>query len=62
MTHLCLLTTPQLAERWAVSPGHLQNLRSASTGPPYIKIGSRVLYSLTVIEAYEAARTVGGVA
>lgn len=52
------LTTRNLADRWDVSVGHLQNLRSARTGPAWLKIGARVLYPLTVIEAYEAARLV----
>ena len=56
------LTTADLARRWGVSVGHLQNLRSAGIGPQSIKIGSRVRYSLAAIEAYEAARTVGGAA
>lgn len=56
VTHL---TTRQLAERWHVSVGHLQNLRSAGIGPDYFKpLPSRVLYSLAVIEAYEASRNV----
>jgi hypothetical protein len=59
LTHL---TTPQLAARWNVTVGHLQNLRSASIGPTYLKIGSRVVYTLAAIEAYEAARTVEGAA
>jgi len=56
------LTTPDLARRWGMSVGHIQNLRSAGIGPSYVKIGSRVLYSLAVIEAYEAARTIESIA
>jgi hypothetical protein len=54
------LTTRDLADRWDVSVGHLQNLRSARTGPTWLKIGARVLYPLAVIESYEAARLVRG--
>jgi len=54
-----LLTTPQLAKRWHMSEGHLRNLRAAGVGPSFIKLGSRVLYPLTAIEAYEAARVFG---
>jgi hypothetical protein len=59
VTHL---NTPQLAARWHVTVGHLQNLRSAGIGPAYVKIGARVLYTVAAIEAYEAARTIDGAA
>lgn len=59
LTHL---TTPQLAARWHVTVGHLQNLRSAGIGPAYLKIGARVCYTVAAIEAYEAKRTIGGAA
>ena len=59
VTHL---NTQQLAARWHVSVGHLQNLRSAGIGPAYVKIGARVLYTLAAIESYEIARTIGGAA
>ena len=52
------LNTQQLASRWAVTPGHLMNLRSAGQGPPYLKLGARVVYRLEDLEAYEAARVV----
>jgi len=58
--HIAHLTTPQLAARWHVTVGHLQNLRSAGIGPAYLKIGSRVCYPLCSIEPYEAARMVNG--
>jgi hypothetical protein len=52
-----LLTSEQLAERWSVSPGTLQNWRLASKGPAYIRIGgglrSPVRYRLRDIEVYE---------
>jgi hypothetical protein len=47
-----------LAERWDTTKGHLANLRSRAEGPPYLKIGARVLYPLDGIEQYEAARLV----
>ncbi|MGY1914045.1 helix-turn-helix transcriptional regulator [Blastococcus sp. SYSU DS0973] len=57
---LALMNTPQLAERWHMAVGTIQNMRSAGTGPQYIKVGARVLYDLAAIEAYEAARVLGG--
>lgn len=63
------LTPRELAERWklgnskndrAGGVGTLANWRSANPrkGPPFIKFGRRVLYRLSDIEAYEAARFV----
>lgn len=49
-----------LAERWSVSVGHLANLRSAGTGPAYLKLGGRVVYRLADIEEYEARVRVNG--
>lgn len=57
--HLTHLTTRQLAERWHMAVGSLQNMRSAGIGPAYLKLGARVVYPLAAIEAYEAARLVG---
>jgi len=39
------------------------NLRSAGTGPAYLKLGGRVLYRLTDVEDYEErSRVLGRVA
>lgn len=57
------LTPSALAARWQVSKGHLANLRSAGTGPAYLKLGGRVLYRLADIEDYEGhARVTGSAA
>lgn len=48
------LRTTDLARRWGVSTGWLANMRSAGTGPSYLKLGSRVLYPLVSVESYEA--------
>jgi hypothetical protein len=37
-------------------------MRSAGRGPAYIKLGRKVLYRLTDIEAYEGRSVVGAVA
>jgi hypothetical protein len=48
------LTPKQLAERWNVSVRTLANWRCANVGPAYLKInGTRVVYALSDIEAYE---------
>lgn len=49
------LNAVQLAKRWnnAVSPGTLANWRSQGKGPPYQKIGSKVLYRLDLVIEWE---------
>lgn len=51
-----------LAERWGVAPKTLANMRTAGTGPTYVKIGGSVRYPLDAVEAYEADNTVQAVA
>jgi len=48
------MTEQQLAARWQMSVRTLQNWRWQGRGPRYLKIGARVLYPLTEIEAFEA--------
>lgn len=50
------LTTAELATRWKMRPGTLQNWRSQGIGPRFFKsqgTKGRVLYRLTEIEEYE---------
>jgi hypothetical protein len=49
------LTENQLADRWHNSPRTLQGWRQQGKGPRYLTIGTRVVYPLREIEAYEAA-------
>jgi hypothetical protein len=56
------LKPAELARRWGTTTGSLANMRSAGKGPDYLKIGSRVMYPMAAIEAYEAACTVRTVA
>ena len=49
------LNQTQLAQRWDLSPRTLEQWRWQGKGPRYLKIGSRVIYPLPEIEAYEAA-------
>lgn len=44
----------QLAKRWAMSEQTLANWRWQRVGPPYLKIGGRILYRLEDIEQFEA--------
>lgn len=41
------LTTKQLAERLALSPGTLNNWRVMHSGPPFKKLGKVVRYKLS---------------
>ncbi|MBR0648734.1 helix-turn-helix domain-containing protein [Roseomonas terrae] len=53
------LQQKDLAERWRVSLRTLERWRWLGIGPAYIKIGSRVVYRLEDIEAYEAEQLRG---
>lgn len=43
-----------LARRWGISTSTLERWRWLGEGPRYIKLGGRVVYRLTDIEAFEA--------
>jgi predicted site-specific integrase-resolvase len=43
----------ELADRWKISPRTLERWRWIGAGPPYLKIGGRVLYRIEDIERYE---------
>ena len=53
------LTVPQLVERWKrqVTVATLATWRSRGNGPPYVKVGGKVLYRVTDLEAYEKKNT-----
>ena len=55
------LTPQELVQRWngAVTTGTLANWRNKGKGPAYTKFGSRVRYSVTSVEAYEAKNMIG---
>jgi hypothetical protein len=44
-----------LAKRWLISTRTLEQWRWQGRGPRYLKIGGRVIYPITEVEAYEAA-------
>lgn len=52
-----IFTTDELAARWSMDPGTLENWRNARKGPRFMKMGkgssSLVRYQLKAIEAYE---------
>lgn len=43
----------ELAERWGISPKTLERWRWLGQGPKFLKLGGRIAYRLTDIEAYE---------
>jgi hypothetical protein len=45
----------ELSRRWKISPRTLERWRYSQMGPPSGRIGGRVLYKISDIEAYEAA-------
>ena len=47
------LTFKELADRWRLSDQTLANWRYAGKGPPFIRVGARVLYPSEGIHAYE---------
>jgi hypothetical protein len=51
------LTSKELATRWRLSEQTLANWRHGSKGPPFIRIGARVLYPVEGINAYEKLDT-----
>ena len=46
----------ELAERWSLSPRTLEQWRWRGIGPRYLKLGGRVIYRLSDVEAFEADR------
>jgi hypothetical protein len=52
-----LLSPRQLASRWNLSEKTLERWRNLGSGPQYLKLGGRVLYRLSDVEAHEIERT-----
>jgi predicted site-specific integrase-resolvase len=48
------LTQVQLADRWQMSPRTLERWRWLGEGPPFLKLGGRVIYRLEDVEIYKA--------
>lgn len=47
------LTTKELAKRWKISQQRLRVRRVNGNPPKFLKLGGKVLYPMTEIEAYE---------
>ena len=47
------LNQVEVAERWGFSPRTLENWRCRGEGPPFLKIGGKVVYRLEDVEAFE---------
>lgn len=62
MSPVINLSTKTTAERLGLSQGTLRNWRCQGRGPAYVKVGSRVVYPLWAIEAFEAANLVEPIA
>lgn len=52
------ITPDQLVERWAgqITRDTLANWRSQTIGPPYVKVGNRILYPLDEVIKWEQQR------
>lgn len=48
-----LFTPEELSQRWGKSLSTLANMRSAGTGPQYIKLGKTIRYRRGDVVAYE---------
>jgi hypothetical protein len=46
----------ELSRRWSISPRTLERWRWLRQGPPYLRIGGRIVYRLADIVAFEAAQ------
>lgn len=54
-----LLTASELAARWHMSARSFERWRRKGAGPPWVRLEGRVLYRLSDVLAYEAARLEG---
>jgi predicted DNA-binding transcriptional regulator AlpA len=52
------LTQSEVAALLRISPRTLERHRLAGTGPAYVKLGRRVVYSRDTIEAWALANTI----
>ena len=52
-----LISPRQLASRWNLSEKTLERWRKLGSGPLYLKLGGRVLYRVSDVDAHEIERT-----
>jgi len=57
MGEKAFLTSKELSDRWRLSDQTLANWRYAGKGPPFIRVGSRVLYPVDGIYSFEKVST-----
>lgn len=57
MNDRAFLTAKELAHRWRLNNQTLANWRHARKGPPFVRVGSRVLYPIEGIYAFEKLDT-----
>jgi hypothetical protein len=50
------LNQVELARRWSLSPRTLERWRWRRQGPPFLRIGGRVVYRMSDVETFEASR------
>jgi hypothetical protein len=53
------ITEAELAARWRHSLRSLQRWRADGNGPLHLRIGRRVVFRITDVEAFEAGREAG---
>ncbi len=46
------ITPTEVAERYGLNKGTLANMRSKKEGPPYVKIGKKILYKVIDLEKW----------
>jgi hypothetical protein len=51
------LNQTQLSRRWSISPRTLERWRWLKQGPDYVRVGGRIVYRLSDIEAFEQRNT-----
>ena len=57
MSERAYLTSKEVASRWRLSEQTLANWRHGRKGPPFVRIGSKVLYPTEGIVAFERLST-----
>lgn len=53
MSETMYLTIKELAQRWRLSKQTLANWRTGKKGPPFIRVGARILYPIEGVNAHE---------
>lgn len=48
------MTQTELAERWNIGEGTLENWRTKGIGPLYLKLNNRILYRAEDVAVYES--------